>query len=100
MSKTKMTAANYRKEIKDLQLKRKSLSVKIAERLHCLCERFPDAIVFEKGDSCIKAKSIGSMIYISRIQDDERLQYIEAIEKHIANLDEVKQQIIDFKQQL
>ncbi len=101
MSETKKTAADYRMELMMLNAKIKALEARIAERLHALCERFPDANIGvqlgSSGSTVIKASSIGSMIYISRIGTQERLEYIEAIEKWIAEQNPVKQTKIKFE---
>ncbi len=100
MSETKKTAANYRLDLMMLDIKIKALEARIADRLHTLCERFPDANIKILGSSdstVIKASSIGSMIYISRIDTKERLEYIEAIEKWIEEQNPVKQTKIKFE---
>jgi hypothetical protein len=96
MSEVKKTAQDYRKELKNLYEKIDALKVRIAERLHSLCERFPDADIgiqyghFESA-TIMKAKTIGGMIFISRISIEERLEYIQAIEKWITEQNPVKQ---------
>jgi len=96
MSKAKMTAREYRNSIEDLTAQLNALYSKISMRLFHLCKYFPDAIVLQKGIAQIKAKSIGNIIYINRIDVDERLQYIEAIEKYVADQNPVKQLKINF----
>jgi hypothetical protein len=98
MSETKKTAADYRKELNNLQEKKDALSARIAERLYCLCERFPNAEIGSNcGHTIIKAKSIGNKVYIDRINNYDRLEFLEAIEKWIADQNPVKQTRIKFE---
>lgn len=99
--KIKKTAADYRMELMMLRAKIKSLEAKTAERLLDLCKCFPDADIGVQfghfgSATAMKAKAIGSAIYIDRISVESRLEYIEAIEKWLAEQSPIKQTQIDF----
>ena len=100
MSETKKTAADYRKDLKCLQDKTQALEARISDRLQKLCERFPEAKIGILWNSSkptiIKAKSIGSLFYIGTLETVKSLEYIEAIEKWIAEQNPVKQTKINF----
>jgi hypothetical protein len=101
MSETKKTAADYRKDLKCLQDRIAALEARISDRLQNLCQRFPDAVIEVKlnaaDSTMIKARAIGSVNYIGMIKTEDRLKYIEKIEKWIEDQNPVKQTEIKFE---
>jgi hypothetical protein len=95
---TRKTAKDYRKDRNDLQNKVKALESRISERLLTLCNLFPDATVAKMQDTDIKAKTIGDINYIVSLDIDVQIQYIENIEKYIADMNPIKQSEIDFNE--
>lgn len=99
MSKTKMTAKDYRKEYSVVLLDMATLEAKIIERLHFLCKQNPEAPVARQADlngTIIKAKSIGDLHYIHQLDTKLHLHYIETIENWLAEQHPVKQTKINF----
>jgi len=99
MSKEKMTAKDFRKEFQDITITLGYLQNKVELRLYTLCKRFPDVPLGRIPDlngTPIKAKDIQDKEYISSLSTQAQLNFIEAIENHIAKSERVIQKIIAF----
>lgn len=77
------TSKDYRKEQKDLRQKLEASEARIKARLLQLIEKFPEAIVVEKGVDKFKAKYI-TKAWIDSLSIESQIDYIEAIEQHNA----------------
>ena len=84
------TSKDYRKELSGLKKSVESTEAHIKVRLIHLIEKFPDAIVVEKGIDKFKAKYI-TKSWLDRLSIETQLDYIESIEKHTASLEKHRQ---------
>jgi hypothetical protein len=82
MTNKRKTGNDYLTEYNELQNKVEVLKSKISNRLHDLCTKFPDVPVASMGDVVIKAKTINSTLYITSININDQIKYIQAIEEY------------------
>ena len=86
---TRKTAQDLRKEHEDLQLKTLALEARIKNRLKELIIAHPDAIVgysvSNDGNVPLKAKGLNSDYYLNNMSISSTLQYIEIIERYLAD---------------
>lgn len=75
------SSVTYKKELDECRTKLESLESHIKDKLIKMIEKFPDAIVVEKGIDKFKAKYV-TKTWIDGLSVDTMLKYIEAIEKH------------------
>jgi hypothetical protein len=78
------TSNDYRKELDNARKKIDSLESRIKDKLIKMIEKFPDAIVVEKGIDKFKAKYV-TKTWIDGLTTDTMIDYIQAIEEHNAN---------------
>lgn len=111
MAKDKLrpNAQEYKQQMKDLQNQMFKLDMIVVTRLYTLCALYPNAPISvmidnnlpECGNVEIKAKSLIPATMGKRIINDlpfeTRIQYIEAIEKWLADQHPHKQKEIEFK---
>ena len=84
------TSNDYRKELSQARTTLDSVEAHIKSRLMTMVESFPDAIIEERGEDKIKAKGV-TKIWLENVSVDMMINYIEAIEKHNASLEKVRQ---------
>lgn len=85
MSKRK-NVNDWRKAWRNSIAKTQKIEEEITQRLIDLCIQHPDVPIGSKADAgqtIIKAKSIGSPIYIRGLDTSGKLLYIEIIEKYL-----------------
>jgi len=84
------TSNDYRRELTQAQTTLESVEAHIKSRLMELTERFPDAIVEQRGDDKFKAKCV-TKSWLENLSMDMMLNYISAIEEHNAKQEKVQQ---------
>lgn len=84
------TSEDYKKDLMKLRQSLESTEAHVKARLIHLVEKFPDAIVMEKGIDKFKAKSV-TKTWIDGLSVDTQLDYIRAIEQHSAQLEPHRQ---------
>lgn len=96
---SRLTAKDYRKQLKDLEKQQIALKNRIKDRANKLCEKYPDIQVGYRLDDnnankpFYSGEYIGFRITIAEIEDV--LQIIETIEKELANRHPHKQGTIE-----
>jgi ABC-type Zn uptake system ZnuABC Zn-binding protein ZnuA len=94
--KLKKTGKDYRKELSDLDGKRRSLNAKVNARLLELVTKYPDVELPTSRAGGLKANEIAHPWIIDELKLDYAIQYIETIEKYLADLHPHKQTTITF----
>jgi len=86
------TAVDFRNDYQNLEKKRLALESKIRMRLRGLIHDHPNAIIgYGSNNVPLKANSLNNSYYLNGLSINSTLQYIEIIEKYLANLNPVKQ---------
>ena len=84
----RLTAQDLRKKHDDLTEKTRALEARIKARLKDLIQAHPDAIIGYKADgerTPLKAKGLDSEYYLNGMSVNSTLQYIDIIEKYLAD---------------
>lgn len=84
------TSDDYKKELTSQRQSVVSTEAHIKDRLIHLIEKFPDAIVVEKGIDKFKAKYV-TKSWIDGLSPDTMIEYIRSIEQHNAKENPVRQ---------
>jgi hypothetical protein len=84
------TSNDYRKELTQARTTLESVESHIKSRLMELTERFPEAIVEQRGEDKFKAKCV-TKSWLENLPTDTMLNYISAIENHNASQEKVRQ---------
>ena len=84
------TSEDYSKELKTRRESVLSTEAHIKDRLIKMINKFPDAIVMEKGIDKFKAKYI-TKAWIDGLSPDTMINYIRSIEEHNAKTEGVQQ---------
>ncbi|MHA1168989.1 MAG: hypothetical protein ACTSRU_14265 [Candidatus Hodarchaeales archaeon] len=84
------TSEDYKKELKSQRQSVLSTEAHIKDRLFHLIQKFPDAIVVEKGIDKFKAKYI-TKTWVNGLSTDTMIEYIRSIEEHNAKESRVRQ---------
>ena len=84
------TSKDYSRELTNLRQSLESTKAHIKSRLEHLVEKFPDAIVVEKGIDKFKAKYV-TKAWIDGLSPDTMIEYIRAIEEHNSKENPVRQ---------
>jgi hypothetical protein len=110
-NKLRPTAKEYLQQMKDLQNQMFKLDMIVVTRLYTLCALYPEAPIQvllndstpQFGTVEIKAKSLIPATFGKRIINDlsyeERIRYIQAIEKWLADQHPHKQKEIEYPKQ-
>jgi len=98
MTKIKLnkTGKDYRKELEDLDVKRRSLNAKVNARLLELATKYPDVELPTSRAGGLKSSEIANKWIIEDLKLNYAIEYIETIEKHLADLHPHKQVKIKF----
>ena len=84
------TSEDYMRELKSQRQSVESTESHIKDRLINMINKFPDAIVVEKGIDKFKAKYV-TKAWIDGLSPDTMIEYIRAIEEHNAKKEGVQQ---------
>lgn len=103
MATKRLSAQDYKKEYQDLKINLGVMEKRIQIRLLTLCKRHPDVPLYKNPSWSIVAPDVviktgditarGLAIY----DTDKCLEFIETIERHLADQHPHKQTTIDFK---
>ena len=96
MATKRMTGKNYKKELSDLDTKTRSLEGKVNVRLLELTTAYPDVDLPCSRAGGLKCKEIAHKWIIEETTLSAKIEYIEAIEKYIADKHPHKQTNIEF----
>lgn len=77
--KTRMTGKDYRKELEDLEARKKSLRAHVLKRLKDLIKLYPDAQIHDN-DKALTASML-SESFIEAISTTVKIRFIENIER-------------------
>lgn len=94
MSENKKTSSDYLREYREKQNAVKRAENEITDRLLFMAQQFPDAPIqylSVSSDDFYRAKSLNSKFYIDSLAVETRIQYMEMIEKYIAEQEKVVQ---------
>jgi hypothetical protein len=95
MTKRK-TGKDYRKELSELNSKERILKAAVNQRLLELTKAYPDIDLPTSRAGGLKCKDIAHPWIIQETNIDAVIEYIEAIEQHLANVHPHKQTAIKF----
>jgi len=84
------TSSDYSRDLRTLRQSLESTEEHIKSRLVQMIEKFPDAIVVNRGVDKFKAKYI-TKEWIDRLSVDTMIEYIRSIEEHNAKEQNVRQ---------
>ena len=97
MAAKRMTGKDYKKELQELNRQIKSLEVKVNARLYELTTKYPDVDLPTSRAGGLKCSNMVAHIWI--IQEttiEAKIEYIETIEKYLAEQHPHKQTEIEF----
>ena len=84
------TSEDYKKELKNQRESVLSTEAHIKDRLIKMINKFPEAIVMEKGIDKFKAKYV-TKVWIDGLSSDTMIEYIRSIEDHNTKVEGVQQ---------
>jgi hypothetical protein len=96
MATNRMTAADYKKELSYLNRITKILEVRVNERLFELTTAHPDTDLPTSRAGGLKCRNIAHKLIIEETTLSAKIEYIEAIEKYLADQHPHKQTEIEF----
>jgi hypothetical protein len=96
MATKRKTGKDYKAELQDLEAKKRSLETKVNERLHVLATEYPTVDLPTSRAGGLKCANISHPWIILEINMVTKIQYIETIEKYIADQHPHKQTKFQF----
>lgn len=96
MTAKRKTGKDYRKELSELNDKERRLKAVVCQRLLELTKEHPDIDLPTSRAGGLKCKEISHPWIIQETTTDAVIEYIEAIELHLANVHPHKQTAIEF----
>ena len=94
---TRKSSSDYKKEYLDLQIRTEGLKTRITNRLLTLCTEQPEAEIGIIESTVIKARGLNS-VYLSNLNVEAQLLYIDKIEKWLTAQHPHKQITIDYSE--
>jgi hypothetical protein len=96
MATKRMTGKDYRKLLVDLNNKRRDLNLATGQRLLELANKYPNVDLPTSRAGGLKCKNIANKWLIDDLNVEAIIEYIEAIEKYLADTHPHKQTKIEF----